>query len=109
MTQDDEFDERLRTAFAQTNAQITPDPAFTRRVLHRLGKGFSPRMLILGGAGATGSALASTQMERLADGIQLHNALWMQGVNTIGTQGMVALLFTLVGASIAWIMPRIRI
>ncbi len=109
MTPEDGFDARLRAAFEKADAQITPDPAFTRRVLGRLGKSVNPRLLVLGSAGATGSALASAQLERLVDGIQFHNAVLTQVFDTFGAQGIVAAAFTLAAASLAYALPRVRL
>ncbi len=109
MTPEDGFDARLRAAFAKADAQITPEPAFTRHVLDRLGKTLNPRLLVLGSAGATGSALASTQLERLVDGFQFHNVILAQIFDTIGTQSIVAAAFTIAAASVAYALPRVRL
>ena len=109
MTPEDGFDARLRNAFTKADAQIVPDATFTQRVLGRLGKSVNPRLLILGGAGATGSALASTQFERLLDGFQFHNVILAQIFDTIGSQGIVAAIFTIAAVSVAYVLPQVRI
>lgn len=63
MTMDDAFEERLRGLFAQ--AEPGPDPAFAEKVVKRLELPARRRLYIVGGAGAGGSAIASTQLESL--------------------------------------------
>ncbi len=63
MTADDAFDAKLRAAFAA--AEPEPEEEFIQRVTARLGQPGRRRMLIIGGAGAGGSTIASTQLEDL--------------------------------------------
>lgn len=66
MTMDDAFDARLKAAFADAAAPLERDSeseAFSRSVVERLSRPDRKRVLILGGAGSTGSAIAGTQLE----------------------------------------------
>jgi hypothetical protein len=74
MTMDDAFDQRLKAAFADAAAPLereTESDAFARRVMERLANPDRKRVLILGGAGSTGSAIAGTQLENLFGNVQL--------------------------------------
>jgi hypothetical protein len=63
MTVEDAFDARLKAAFAEAEPEL--DEAFIARVTARLGGANRRRVLIIGGAGAGGSTIASTQLEDL--------------------------------------------
>jgi hypothetical protein len=63
LTIEDAFDARLKAAFAA--AEPAADEAFLARVTARLGGPNRRRVLIIGGAGAGGSTIASTQLEDL--------------------------------------------
>ncbi len=109
MTPEDGFEARLRTAFEKADANITPDAHFTRHVESRLGKPLNSRTMVLGGAGASGSAIAASQLERLADGLQFHNPLLTQFFDLVGTQSVVAIVFTLVAGTFIYVLPGRRI
>ncbi|PHS23441.1 MAG: hypothetical protein COA85_09760 [Robiginitomaculum sp.] len=109
MTPQDGFDARLSGAFAKADAQIEPDERFTQRVESRLGKAINPRTIVLGGAGAGGSAIAASQLERLADGLHFQNAALAQIFDTIGGQSLIAIVFALMALSLAFILPGRRI
>ncbi len=109
MTPEDGFDARLSAAFDRADAEITPDESFTRHVETRLGLALNPRTMVLGGAGASGSALAASQMERLADGLQFDNALLTQFFDLVGTQSIVAVVFALVAATFIYVLPSRRV
>lgn len=68
MTIDDAFDERLREAFAA--AEPPSDPAFAERIARRIAAPDRRRALVVGGAGACGSAVASTQLQSLFEEIR---------------------------------------
>jgi hypothetical protein len=63
MTVEDAFDARLKAAFADAQPEATEE--FVARVAERLGAPNRRRILIIGGAGAGGSTVASTQLEGL--------------------------------------------
>ena len=68
MTMDDAFDQRLKAAFADADAPMQRESeadAFMQKVVNRLSSPDRKRVLILGGAGSTGSAIAGTQLEGL--------------------------------------------
>jgi hypothetical protein len=109
MTPDDGFDARLSAAFEKANAEIKPEAAFTRRVESRLGKVFNARNLVLGGAGASGSALAASQLERLADGIHFNNPLLAGLFDMVGIQSMVAGGVALLALTVVIVLPGRRI
>lgn len=109
MTPEDGFDAQLLAAFEKAEQQITADDRFTQRVEGRLGKSINPRVMVLGSAGASGSALAASQLERVAEGMQFQNAILAQTFDTIGAQSVVAIVFTLMAASLAVIMHGRRI
>ncbi len=107
--QDDKFDASLRAAFEKADAQITPDPQFNARVESRLARVVNPRTLLLSGAGASGSALAMSQMERLADGLTFHSQFLTWIFDTIGPQSIIAVVFALMAVSFTFLLPGKRI
>jgi len=109
MTHDDGFDARLYAAFEKADAQIEPDERFTKHVESRLSKVLTPRNMILGGAGASGSAIAASQMEQLANGLHFQNAALAQIFDTIGGQSLVAILFAMVALILTYFLPSKRI
>ncbi len=108
MTYDDGFDARLSAAFEKADAEITPDIRFTQRIESRLGSVMNPRTMVLGGAGASGSALAATQLENLADGVVFNNPILTQVFDMIGGQSIVAIVFALMAATFVYILPGRR-
>lgn len=68
MTIDDAFEERLRATFAA--AEPPADPAFAERIARRIAGPHRRRTLVVGGAGACGSAVASTQLTSMFEEIQ---------------------------------------
>lgn len=88
MTADDAFDARLRAAFAA--AQPPPEDAFVERVVTRLDGAGRRRMLVIGGAGAGGSTIASTQLESIIEHVRpaADSLDWLSG----GGGAMLALL-----------------
>lgn len=68
MTMNDAFDERLRAAFADAAAPLereSESERFAKTVTDRLSRPDRKRVLILGGAGSTGSAIAGSQLETI--------------------------------------------
>jgi hypothetical protein len=109
MTPDDGFDARLGAAFEKANAEIKPEPAFIQRVESRLGKVFNPRNLVLGGAGASGSALAASQLERLAGGVHFDNPILASLFDMVGVQSVVAGGVALLALTVVMVLPGRRI
>ncbi len=109
MTPEDGFDARLSTAFEKADALIEQDERFTQRVENKLGNALNPRLMVVGGAGASGSALAASQLERLAEGVQFNNAILIQIFDTLGTQSIVAIVFALMAGSFAAVLQGRRI
>ncbi len=109
MTPQDGFDARLSAAFEKADAQIKPDERFTQRVESRLSKVVNSRTMVLGGAGASGSAIAASQLERFADGLHFQNAALAQIFDTIGGQSLIAIVFALMALGLAYILPTRRI
>jgi hypothetical protein len=64
MTVEDAFDARLKAAFAAAEPKDDAE-SFTARVTGRLSEPARRRALIIGGAGAGGSTIASTQLQDL--------------------------------------------
>ena len=106
----DPFDDQLQAMFAEAALPEQPEDAdvFTRSVIERLDKPQKARFLALGGAGATGSAVAGTQIESLLNapvtemGGVLGEALAMAG----GTETMVTLLMAMVVGAVGYFLPR---
>ncbi len=109
MTPEDGFDARLNAAFEKADAEIVLDERFTQRVESRLGMMLNPRTMVLGGAGASGSALAATQLENLAEGVVFDNPLLTQVFDVVGGQSLVAIVFALLAATFVYILPGRRI
>ncbi|MBR9826094.1 MAG: hypothetical protein GYB36_09870 [Alphaproteobacteria bacterium] len=110
MTMDDAFDQRLKAAFADAQAPLeAPSEAdiFTDKVVKRLSSPNRKRVLILGGAGSTGSAVAGTQLEGVfssmpvpADGLLSNVAFLMS------PEAMAAFALALAAGMVAVILPR---
>lgn len=110
MTMEDAFDQRLKAAFAQAQApleQPTEAEAFAHKVVQRLSSPNRKRVLILGGAGSTGSAVAGTQLEGIfssmpvpADGIMANMAFLMS------PEAMAAGALALAAGTVALVLPR---
>jgi len=68
---DDAFDARLTAAFAAAQPPADDTDKFAEQVIARLGRPNRRRFLVLGGAGTTGSAVASSQLEGFFGGLNL--------------------------------------
>ena len=110
MTMNDAFDERLKAAFAQAAEPVETEAeadAFAHKVMHKLANPDRKRVLILGGAGSTGSAIAGTQLEGLFGNMQvpteglLANASFLMGPETMAAGAMAVAV-----AVVAMILPR---
>ena len=74
MTMEDAFDQRLKAAFAQAAEPLERDAeadAFVEKVKHKLENPDRKRVLMLGGAGSTGSAIAGSQLESVFSNVSL--------------------------------------
>lgn len=109
MTPEDGFDARLSAVFEKADAQITPDAHFSQRIEGRLGKTMNPRAIVLGGAGAGGSAIAASQLERFTGGLHFDNPLLTQFFDLVGTQSIVAIIIAVLAVSLAFVLPGRRI
>lgn len=109
MTMADAFDARLKAAFAR--AEPEPDEAFAAKVERKLAGGARGRAVMLGGAGACGSAVASTQLEDFfADVAVSPDAVaWMGDAAVILTyvqpQMLAAAALAVMLAGFAFILP----
>ncbi len=110
MTMDDAFDQRLKAAFADAQAPLEAPAeadAFTQKAVQRLANPNRKRVLILGGAGSTGSAVAGTQLEGVfanipapADGLMSNLAFLMS------PEAMAAAALAVAAGTVALILPR---
>ena len=110
MTMDDAFDERLKAAFADAAAPLereSESERFAKTVVDRLSRPDRKRVLILGGAGSTGSAIAGSQLETLfgnvhmpADGIMASAAFLMS------PEVMAAAAMAVAVGVVATVLPR---
>jgi hypothetical protein len=106
---DGAFDAELSALFEEA-APPAEDPVFTAHVVSQLGRTDRTRLLALGGAGATGSAVAGSQLESLISGpvAQLDGMLG-QAAGFVGPEAIVTGLFAVLALSIAWVIPKGRI
>ncbi len=101
----DPFDSELQAMFDQ--AAPAEDPLFTQHVVGALGKPGRNRLLALGGAGATGSALAASQLENLVSGpMSQLSGVAGQVVTTLGPEAIVSAVFAVLALGVAWIIPK---
>lgn len=106
---DAKFDAELNALFAEA-APPAEDPVFTAHVVSRLGRVDRTRLLALGGAGATGSAVAGSQLESLIAGPVGHlDGVLGQAAGFIGPEAIVTGLFAVLALGIAWIIPKGRL
>ena len=106
---DDAFDAELTAMFAEV-APPAEDPVFVEHVTKRLNSPDRMRFLALGGAGATGSAVAGSQLENLVGLIpadQVHGVLG-QALGFFGPEAIVTALFGLMALGFAWVLPGVR-
>lgn len=106
---DDAFDAELRTLFDEV-APPAEDPVFTAQVIASTQKPDRTRLLALGGAGATGSAVAGTQLESLLTGpVDNLNGVLGQAAAFAGPEAIVSGLFAVLALGVAWIIPKGRL
>lgn len=110
MTIDDAFDARLKAAFANAAAPLereSESEAFAKSVVERLSRPDRKRVLLLGGAGSTGSAIAGTQLESIFNGIQVPNDGLMAGLTFLASpEVMAAGAMAVAVALVAVVLPR---
>ena len=75
-----------------------------------LGKSDRTRLIALGGAGATGSAVAGTQLETLISGpLSQLSGVTGQAAGFIGPEAIVSGLFAVLALGVVWIVPKGRL
>ncbi len=106
---DDAFDAELSAMFAEV-APPQDDPVFVEQVNKRLANPDRMRFLALGGAGATGSAVAGTQLENLVGLIPADqvNGVLGQALGFFGPEAIVTALFGVMALGFAWVLPGMR-
>lgn len=104
-----EFDAELTALFDQA-APAADDPVFTAHVVSHLGKSDRTRFLAIGGAGATGSAVAGSQLEHLISGpVTALDGMLGQAAAFVGPEAIVTTLFAVLALGIAWVVPKGRL
>jgi len=110
MTMNDAFDERLKAAFAQAAKPLETEvqaDAFANRVVERLSNPNRKRVLILGGAGSTGSAIAGTQLEGVFSGVEIPTDGLLSNVSFLmSPEIMAAAALAIAVGMVAMILPR---
>ena len=110
MTMEDAFDARLKAAFASAAKPLeenTSANAFAKSVVGRLNNPDRKRVLILGGAGSTGSAVAGTQLESVFGNMQLPaEGLLANASFLMSPETMAAAAMAVAAGMVALILPR---
>ena len=110
MTMDDAFEHRLKAAFADAQAPLEAPAeadAFTEKALKRLASPNRKRVLILGGAGSTGSAVAGTQLEGVFANMQVPaEGLVANMAFLVSPEAMAAGALALAAGMVALVLPR---
>lgn len=110
MTMDDAFDQRLKAAFADATAPLERESEadrFTKTVMDRLSNPDRKRVLILGGAGSTGSAVAGTQLEGLFGNVNLPTeGLLANAAFLMSPEVMAAAAMAVAVGMVAVVLPR---
>ncbi len=103
------FDAKLTSMF-EAAGPPDHDPVFTAHVISEVGRTSRFRFLALGGAGATGSAVAGTQLERLVDVslLDMGGALG-QAAGFVGPEALVTVAFAAVALVFARVLPGGRL
>jgi hypothetical protein len=108
MDGNDPFEAELQAMFDE--ATPAEDPLFTQQVMGALGKPDRTRLLALGGAGATGSAVAGTQIETIISGpLSQMGGVAGQAASFVGPEAIVSGLFALLALGVVWIIPKGRL
>lgn len=110
MTMDDAFDARLKAAFAQAAEPLeteTEAEVFSHRVVKQLSNPDRKRILLLGGAGSTGSAVAGTQLESVLGQIQVPAEGLLANVGFLmGPEVLAAAAMAVAVGMVAMVLPR---
>ncbi|WP_291844688.1 hypothetical protein [Maricaulis sp.] len=110
MTMDDAFDARLKAAFAQAAEPLeteTEADIFSHRVVRQLSNPDRKRILLLGGAGSTGSAIAGTQLEGLLGQVHLPTDGLLANVGFLmSPEVMAAAAMAIAVGIVATVLPR---
>jgi len=110
MTMDDAFDARLKAAFAQAAEPLeteTEAEAFSHRVVKQLSNPDRKRILLLGGAGSTGSAIAGTQLESVIGQMQVPTDGLLANVGFLmSPEALAAGAMAVAVAMVATVLPR---
>ena len=110
MTMDDAFDARLSAAFAKAAEPLQAEgeaDAFSHRVVKQLASPDRKRILILGGAGSTGSAIAGTQLESMLGQFQVPADGLMANIGfLLSPEVMAAGAMAVAVAMVAVVLPR---
>jgi len=108
MTHDDAFDARLTAAFAAARAPVEDDAdAFVKKVEARIAQPDRRRLVIIGGAGSTGSAIAGSQLENLFGSLSLNLEGWLAPAAAFLTpQTLAAGVLAIMLAGFAFLLPK---
>jgi len=107
MTMNDAFDERLRAAFRAAQPGEDQADAFVKKVKAKMSSPMKKRVVILGGAGSTGSAIAGTQLESIFNAVQLPTEGWMASVATFASPEVMATsVIAMMIGGFAFILPK---
>ena len=110
MTMDDAFDERLKAAFAKAAEPLEREEAsdaFTHGVMQRLSHPNRKRVLLLGGAGSTGSAIAGSQLEGVMGNLQMPtDGAWATVGLLMTPEALAAAAMAVTLGLVATILPR---
>ncbi|HAQ34680.1 MAG: hypothetical protein CMF74_02215 [Maricaulis sp.] len=111
MTNDDAFDARLKAAFASAQDDYESDTdsaeAFVKRVQNRVARPDRRRILILGAAGSTGSAIAGTQLESFFSNVTIPSEGIMASIAGLASpEVMAAGVIAIMISGFAFILPK---
>ncbi|MEN0651812.1 MULTISPECIES: hypothetical protein [Hyphobacterium] len=111
MTIEDAFDARLKAAFADAQDDYETDresaDAFVKRVQNRIARPDRRRILILGAAGSTGSAIAGTQLETFFSGVNVPADGVMASIAAFASpETMAAGVLAIMISGFAFILPK---
>lgn len=107
--EDAAFDAELSAIFDDA-APPAEDPVFTAHVVSNLNTSDRTRLLALGGAGATGSAVAGSQLEHLISGpVSALDGVLGQAAGFVGPEAIVTGLFAALALGVAWVVPKGRL
>lgn len=110
MTMNDAFDQRLKAAFAEAAEPLNEKAeaeAFAAKLVAQLSHPDRKRVLMLGGAGSIGSAVAGTQLEGVFDQMQIPaDGLVANFAFLMAPETLAALAMALALGMVALILPR---